>query len=98
MGLVPTAITNQIQPGINYLGSALPIAGGISTDLRYTNATAGDTLQKWDSTNQVFITYTSTGGANWSPNEPYIGLCEGFILNSAANHVWIQKCSPCTGE
>jgi hypothetical protein len=98
MGLVPTAVTNQIQPGINYLGSALPIAGGISTDLGYTNAAAGDTLEKWDPINQRFITYTNNGGASWSPNEPYIGLCEGFILNSATNQVWIQKCSPCTGD
>jgi hypothetical protein len=70
----------------------------VNTVPGYTNATAGDTLQKWDPLNQVFITYTNAGGATWVPNEPYIGLCEGFILNSATNEVWIQKCSPCAGD
>jgi hypothetical protein len=97
-GVVPQAITNLIQPGINYLGSALPRAGLISTDLGYTNATAGDTLEKWDVTNGMFITYTNMGGSSWSNTEPYIGLAEGFILNSRTNHTWIQTCSPCSGN
>ena len=42
IGLVAEAVTNQIQPGTNYLGSALPIAGRISSDLGYTNAANGD--------------------------------------------------------
>jgi hypothetical protein len=102
MGLVREAVTNQILGGTNFLGSALPEAGGISTVLRYTNAVAGDWLQKWDPTNGVFITYTNNGGTNWYrsgvPNEPYIGPAEGFILWSATNHTWIQRCSPCEGN
>jgi hypothetical protein len=88
-------------PGTNFLGSALPVAGGISTVLGYTNATVGDWLQKWDPTNGIFITYTNNGGTNWyrsgTPNEPYIGLCEGFILFSdvATNRIWKQSFSPC---
>jgi len=96
IGLVAEAVTNQIQPGTNYLGSALPIAGRISTDLRYTNATAGDLLLLWSNT--VLVTFTNNGGTNWSPYEPSIGLAEGFILVSATNHTWIQRCSPCAGD
>jgi hypothetical protein len=99
-GLVRQLATNQIVPGTNFLGSALPIAGGISTVLGYTNATAGDWLRKWDPTNGVFITYTNNGGTNWyrggTRNEPYIGLDEGFVLWSGTNHSWVQKLStPC---
>ena len=83
---------------INYLGSAIPRAGRISTDLLYTNASSNDTLQIWNVTNRAFATYTNRGGANWSPSEPYIGLAEGFILHSATNHTWIQTCSPCPGD
>ena len=90
-GLVRQAVTNQIAPGTNFLGSALPIAGRISTDLGYTNAEVGDLLLKWDTTNQVYINFTNNGGASWSPSEPYIGMGEGFVLHSATNHVWIQK-------
>jgi outer membrane protein assembly factor BamB len=100
-GIVPQAVTNQVVPGTNFLGSALPIAGGVSTVLGYTNAAVGDWLQKWDPTNGVFITYTNNGGTNWyrsgTPNEPYIGLAEGFILFSdeITNRTWIQTFSPC---
>jgi len=97
-GLVRQAVTNQIAPGTNFLGSALPIAGRISTDLGYTNAEVGDLLLKWDTTNQVYINFTNNGGASWSPSEPYIGMGEGFVLHSATNHVWIQKFSPCEDE
>jgi len=98
IGLVRESVTNQILMGTNYLGSALPIAGGISSDLKYTNATAGDTLIKWDPTNQVSVIYTNYGGTNWSPNEPYIGIAEGFILVSTNNHTWVQTFSPCPGN
>ncbi len=97
-GLVAEAVTNQILPGTNYLGSALPIAGGISSVLGFTNATSNDVLLKWDVTNQDFVTYTNLGGTNWSTNEPYIGLGEGFILHSASNHTWIQRFSPVVGD
>jgi hypothetical protein len=95
-GLVAEAVTNQIQPGTNYLGSALPIAGRISSDLGYTNATAGDLLIEW--TNQAFVTCTNNGGTNWLPYEPSFGLAEGFILVSRTNHTWIQRCNPCAGD
>lgn len=98
IGLVRESVTTQIHVGTNYLGSALPIAGGISSGLKYTNATSGDLLLKWDANNQVFVTYTSDGGTNWSPSEPYIGLAEGFILKSASNHTWVQTFSPCGGN
>lgn len=97
IGLVRDAVTNQIVPGTNFLGSALPTAGRISTELHYTNATAGDLLQTFN-TNHVFTTYTNNGGTNWSPYEPYIGLAQGFILFSATNHTWIQRFSPCGAD
>jgi len=94
IGLVPEGFTNQIQAGTNYLGSALPKAGGISSVLGYTNASAGDFLLKWDWTNQVYVAYTNYGGSNWSTNEPVIGLAEGFILVSATNQTWVQTLWP----
>ena len=98
IGLVAEAVTNQILPGTNYLGSALPIAGGISSVLGYTNATPNDQLIQWNVTNQVFFTNTSLGGTNWYTNEPYINLAEGFILVSATNHTWIQRLPPFVGD
>jgi hypothetical protein len=93
IGIVRQAATNQIVAGTNYVASALPIAGRISTDLHYTNATAGDVLQLYNS-NGVLTTYTCNGGSNWSPSEPYIGLAQGFILKSASNHAWTQTFTP----
>jgi outer membrane protein assembly factor BamB len=97
-GLVAEAVTNQILPGTNYLGSALPIAGGISSVLGYTNATTNDQLIQWDVANQVFVTNTSLGGTNWYTNEPYIHLAEGFILVSRYSNTWIQRLSLGTGD
>ncbi len=37
-------------------------------------------------------------GTHWSSNEPYIGLGEGFILQSASNHTWIQRLPPFVGD
>ncbi len=98
IGLVAEAVTNQILPGTNYVGSALPVAGGISSWLGYTNATTNDLLLKWDVTNQDFVTYTNLGGTNWSTNEPYIGLAEGFILVSRYSNTWIQRLPPFVGD
>ncbi len=102
IGLVRESVTNQIHAGTNYLGSALPIAGGISSVLGYTNATSNDVLLKWNPTNRTYATYTNTGGTNWylngSRSEPYIGVAEGFILHSASNHTWVQTFSPCSGD
>jgi outer membrane protein assembly factor BamB len=92
IGLVRESVTNQIHTNINYLGSALPIAGEISSVLGYTNATSGDLLLRWDPTNQVYVTYTNYGGTNWSTNEPSIGIAEGFILISSENTTWVQNC------
>ncbi len=102
IGLVRESVTNQIHAGTNYLASALPIAGGISSRLGYTNATSNDVLLKWNPTNQTYATYTNNGGTNWyrngSRSEPYIGIAEGFILYSASNHAWVQTFSPCSGD
>jgi hypothetical protein len=99
IGLVAEAVTNQILPGTNYLGSALPIAGLISTDLGYTNATTNDQVWLWNTNTQSFVTYTNCASIGWSTNgttttEPYIGPAEGFILVSATNHTWIQILPP----
>jgi hypothetical protein len=67
IGLVRESVTNHIHAGTNYLGSALPVAGLISADLHYTNATARDLLIKWDPTNQVPEIFANDGGSSWSP-------------------------------
>jgi hypothetical protein len=97
IGLVRESVTNQIQVGANYLGSALPIAGGISSVLGFTAQTYGDVLVKWDPTNQVAVSFTNFGGTNWSPIEPSIGIGEGFILVSVTNQTWVQTLLPCPG-
>ena len=100
IGLVREEVTNQIHMGSNYLGSALPIEGGISSALGFTNVSTNlDYLWKWNPTNQQWSeTYTNYGGAGWGTNEPIIGIAEGFVLFSSTNQTWVQTFSPCPGN
>ncbi len=93
VGLTRRIVTNQIPAGLSYLGSSLPIAGGVTSKLGLSNLTVGDTLSLWVSGTVTTYTYTNTG-SGWIPIEPNIGLCEGFILNCATSHVWVQTNYP----
>ncbi|HEX3719931.1 MAG TPA: PQQ-binding-like beta-propeller repeat protein [Verrucomicrobiae bacterium] len=101
IGLVRETITNNIPAGTNCLGSALPAAGRLKSDLNYTNASVGDQVWLWSTNSQSFVTYTNQAGIGWSTNgstttEPYIGLAEGFVMVSTNAHTWVQRFSPCS--
>jgi hypothetical protein len=85
-GVVRTNVTLQIPKGTNFLGSPLPIAGRLSTDLGFTGLSYGDTNVIWQGTN--FVTNVWQNG--WTPHEPVVGLGQGFIIISTNSHTWTE--------
>jgi hypothetical protein len=94
VGVVRPSVTNQIPAGKSYLASGLPESGGITSVLGLSGLSSGDMLSLWNNATSSFVTYTNTG-SGWTPSEPTVGLCEGFILNCAVAHTWTQSQSPC---
>jgi hypothetical protein len=93
IGLLRPVATNQIHAGINYLGSARPISGGITSVLGMPTLSSNDTVVTWSYSSGSFVTNTWKG-TDWVPSEPIIGLCQGFILNCSTSHLWIQTNFP----
>jgi hypothetical protein len=103
-------LTNYITSGTNFLGSMLPLSGGLSTELKFP-ASHGDQVQLWvhlTGTTNSLETFSYTNicegtnyGTNWSwcPSEPVLQLGQGFILTTTnTNNVWVQSSLPCYGE
>src|SRR5581483_6600598 len=91
VGLTRRMTTNQIPSGISYRGSELPLSGGVTTKLGLPSLSSGDTLTLWVSNSPTIYTNTGSG---WMGSEPNIGFCQGFILNCATSHLWIQTNYP----
>jgi hypothetical protein len=85
-GLVREQQVVQIQPGTNYLSATVPQAGALTNITGYV-PNAGDTVELWDTTNQLFVSYTFVSGA-WSNGVPRLGVGEGFVLISTNAHTW----------
>jgi outer membrane protein assembly factor BamB len=88
-GIVRTNVTLQTPKGTNFLGSPLPIAGGVTTVLGFTNLSWGDTNITWNAVTSQFVTNAWTNNA-WHPNEPLISLGQGFIMISTNSHTWTE--------
>jgi len=72
--------------GFATLGSQVPIAGKVATDLKYSPV-SGDTFYFWNPsiTNWVIASF---GKGGWAPSEPTVGIGQGFWLNSQASSTW----------
>ncbi len=88
VGEVPTgSLSTPLTQGLNLVGSQVPQAGKISTDLGYT-AADGDQVFQWDATAQTYKPAVGFEFGAWSPAEPEVAVGEGFFLNKAAAGSW----------
>jgi len=83
-------LVTTLSPNFNFVGSQVPMAGTIQTQLQYSPADVGDTVQLWAPAQQKYssVIYTYLGGGVWDPSEPAIGIGEAFVTSRAAGGSW----------
>jgi hypothetical protein len=95
VGEVPqgTNLTVTIpKAGFNLLGSIVPQAGKVSTDLGLPTA-ANDAVYTFDSATQAYAISTKRTATLWSPSEPTIPVASGFFLKAGAPGTWTRSFS-----
>ena len=100
VGLVSEGGVSRIvvNSGWNVVGSVVPKAGGIQTTLGY-NPVLGDTILLWkDNHFESVIADDFGSGPVWSDGnnplaEPVVGVGEGFFIQPAETHSWLQTYS-----
>jgi len=95
VGEVPqgTNLTVNLNAGINLIGSIVPQAGLLTTNLGL-HAANGDVVYQWDTTAQGYKSPASTSRGNgvWTGGgEPNIGVAEGFFYSSKAAGSWTRS-------
>jgi hypothetical protein len=97
VGEVPQGtVTVPYAAGFNLIGSIVPQAGKLETDLGFTSV-SGDRVYRYDSAAQNYVSAsTSHGNKNWTggkagETEPQIGVAEGFWLNAKAAGTWTRN-------
>ena len=86
-GMVREQQVIQVQPGTNFLSSTFPVSGAITNITGYIPQ-AGDIIQLWNTTSNIYQSFTNTGGG-WSPASPRnVGVGEGFVLITTNAYIW----------
>lgn len=81
-------LSTPLVAGFNLVGSKVPQAGLIQTNLGFTPAEqGGDTVYKFDTATGNYAISTFDLGA-WDPAEPTIGVGEGIWLRKVAAGSW----------
>jgi hypothetical protein len=98
VGLIREEQVFQIQRGTNsystnYLSASIPVAGYITNITGYVPRN-GDTIELWNTTNQIFDPYEYTSGA-WSPGSPGVRIGEGFVLITTNTYSWTNSWQQC---
>jgi hypothetical protein len=78
-------LTNSLLAGFNMVGSKVPQAGGLQTDLGYP-VSNGSLVYKWTTT---FASYSYAG--SWAPSEPQLQVAEGFFAYKPAAVNWVRS-------
>lgn len=83
-------LVTTLAPNFNFIGSQVPMAGTIQTQLQYVPAEVGDTVQLWVPAQQKYnpVIYTYLGTGTWDPSEPTIGIGEAFVTSRASGGSW----------
>jgi len=77
--------------GVSHLiGSMLPKAGGLQSDLSYVPS-AGNQVSLWMGSGLTLYTYRL---GNWSPQEPVLNVGQGFFWHGTTNN-WQMNFFPC---
>jgi len=99
VGEVPqgTALSVPLVAGMNLVGSIVPQAGKVETDLKIPAAN-GDILYQWDTATQAYKTAATrrTNVGQWTGGtggEPTIGVGEGFFYSAKAAGNWTRSFS-----
>jgi hypothetical protein len=82
-------LSNAFPAGFSLLGSQVPQAGKVETDLKLP-AKNGDKV--WLYVNGVYSTLTRRATA-WTPSEPSIDVGQGFFMQAAAAGTWTRSFS-----
>jgi hypothetical protein len=97
VGNVPQgSLTNSLVAGFNLVSSQVPQAGGITGDLEMPTANLD---QVFTFNGSAFTTYTYFDGFGWlkqggsAPEDPQIGVGQGFFLRKAASVKWTRTFS-----
>ena len=81
-------ITNRA--GFNMVGSLVPQAGLIQTDLMFAPGD-GDNVLKWNQTNRSYDYWTYSGG--WDPEEPTLQPGEACFIQTSTGGNWTRSFS-----
>lgn len=78
--------------GFNLVGSLVPQAGKVSTDLGLP-VEAGDAVYKFNVTTQKYELNTYAGGGIWLPTmqEPTVDVAEGFWVSKVKAANWVRN-------
>jgi hypothetical protein len=84
------SLTNTLIPGFNMVGSKVPQAGTLQTQLGLTPGLF-DTVYQFSDATHAYLTPNTFLGA-WGNGEPTIGVAEGFFYNNGnpAND-WVRN-------
>jgi hypothetical protein len=79
--------------GYNLVGSQVPVAGSITTNLNYYPS-LNDTIYTYNGTSYNSYSYAKNKAGtatNWSPSAPNITVGQGFWLDSASGVAWTNN-------
>jgi hypothetical protein len=81
---------NIPKAGFNLLGSIVPQAGKVSTDLGLPTV-ANDAIYTFNKDTQAYVTSTKRTATLWSPSEPTIDVANGFFFKATAPGTWTRS-------
>jgi hypothetical protein len=76
--------------GFNLLGSLVPQAGKVETDLKLT-VPVNDTIYTYNKDTGAYSTFTRRTATVWSGGEPSIGVADGFWYSAKAAGSWTRS-------
>ena len=88
-------LTNNLIAGIQLVGSQIPVAGGLDTNLGFQPASL-DRYLPWNPNIQNYGTGQAYNGGShvWTGGEPQIAVGQGFYLTAHATSVWTNSFNP----
>lgn len=96
VGEVPqgTNLVVTVPAGFSLIGSIVPQAGKLETDLKFPAANT-DKAYLFDTASQSYQIFTRRGAANWSGvtgvTEPALAVAQGFFYQAAAATTWTRS-------
>lgn len=89
VGEVVTTGAVSIHQGMSMRSSVLPIAGRLDTGLGFPIA-EGDVVSMYSSNQEKYLEHKFENG-QWTPEPPFVRLCEAFWIAKNASAIWTQK-------